>query len=150
MYEHILLPTDGSDGTGRVVEHAVHIARLDGATVHVLHVVDTSVAPLDSHSQSINDALEAAGRCSVEAIRDRVLDVGIHSVIAVRRGTPHREILDYTAENGIDLVVMGTHGRAGLQRTVLGSVTERVVRLAESPVLTVRTTPVETGCAERA
>jgi nucleotide-binding universal stress UspA family protein len=141
VYENILLPTDGSDGTGRVVEHAIHVARLDGATLHVLHVVDTSVVALDAHSRSVYDGMEAAGRNSVEEIRDRALEVGIHSVSAVRRGTPHREILDYAAENAVDLVVMGTHGRTGLQHTLLGSVTERVVRLSEVPVLTVRTRP---------
>lgn len=141
MYENVLLPTDGSDGTGRVVDHALHIARMDEATVHVLHVVDTSVAPLDAHSQSVYDALEAAGRKSVEEIRERALDAGIHAVSAIRRGSPHRELLDYADGNDIDLIVMGTHGRTGLERTLLGSVTERVVRLASAPVLTVRTGP---------
>jgi nucleotide-binding universal stress UspA family protein len=142
VYENVLLPTDGSDGIGRVVEHAIHLARVEGATLHVLHVVDTSVVPLDAHSRSVYDELETAGRDSVEEIRDRALDAGIHSVDAVRRGTPSREILDYVGENEVDLVVMGTHGRTGLQRTLLGSVTEHVVRLAAVPVLTVRTLPV--------
>lgn len=143
MYENILLPTDGSDGTGKVVEHAIHLARMDGATLHVLHVVDTSVVPLDAHSQAIYDELEATGRDSVEEIRDRALGVGVHTISAVRQGTPHREILDYAEENEVDLVIMGTHGRTGLDRTLLGSVTEHVVRLSERPVLTVRTLPRE-------
>lgn len=145
MYENILLPTDGSDGTGQVVEHAVHLARMDGATLHVLHVVDTSVVPLDTHSRSVYDEMEAAGRSSVEEIRDRALEAGIHTVSAIRQGTPYREILDYAGENEVDLIVMGTHGRTGLQRTLLGSVTERVVRLSDNPVLTVRTVPSRRG-----
>ena len=143
VYENILLPTDGSDGTAGVAEHAVHVARLAGATLHILHVVDTSVVPLDAHSRGIYDEMEATGRESVEEIRDRTLDVGIDSVTAIRQGTPFREILDYAEENEVDLVVIGTHGRTGLQRTVLGSVAERVVRLSDVPVLTVRTAPRE-------
>lgn len=144
MYENLLLPTDGSDRTGQAVDHAIHVARMDGATLHVLHVVDTSMVPLDAHSRSIYDELEAEGRDSVEEICDRAVDAGIHSVSAIRRGTPHREILDYADENDVDCIVMGTHGRTGLRRTLLGSVTERVVRLSDTPVLTVRTTPART------
>lgn len=143
MYDDILIPTDGSDGTARAVEHALHVARSESATLHVLHVVDTSVAALDSHSRSLADELEAAGRSSVDEVRDRALDVGVHAVTTVRDGEPYREILDYADENGIDLIVLGTHGRTGLPRTVLGSVTERVVRLADVPVLTVRTQPAK-------
>ena len=143
MHETILLPTDGSDVTEPAVAHAIQLAQSEGATLHVLHVVDTSVLPLDRHSRSAYDGMEAAGRDSVEAIRDRAQDVGIHSVSAVRMGTPHREILDYADENEVDIVVMGTHGRTGLQRSLLGSVTERVVRLSDVPVLTVRPTVEE-------
>jgi len=144
MYDNILVPTDGSDGTARVVEHALHIARDNDATLHVLHVIDTSTSPLDLHSRSVYDALEAAGRASVIEIRDRALEAGVHTVTEVREGTPFREILDYAGANDVDLIVIGTHGRTGLRRTLLGSVTERVVRLSEIPVLTVRTAPPRT------
>jgi nucleotide-binding universal stress UspA family protein len=56
----------------------------------------------------------------------------------VAQGAPHRAILDYVDEQDIDLIVMGTHGRTGLDRYLLGSVTEKVVRLSDAPVLTVR------------
>lgn len=141
MYENVLIPTDGSDGTPRAVEHAIRLARADAGTLHVLHVVD-EVLPLDPHSQSLYDELEAAGRVSAEAICDRAAEAGVHAVGTVRRGTPSEEILDYADENGVDLIVMGTHGRTGLPRLFLGSTTERVVRLSDVPVLTVRTLPV--------
>lgn len=145
MYDQILLPTDGSDGTQRVVEQALHLARLEDATVHVLHVVDTSALPLDRHTRALYDELESRGEASVDEIRDSALDAGIHSVTAVRRGTPHEAILDYVDENDIDLLVLGTHGRRGLSRRVLGSVAEHVVRLSPVPVLTVRTLPAVEG-----
>lgn len=56
----------------------------------------------------------------------------------VAQGTPHQAILDHIDEHDIDLVVMGTHGRTGLDRYLLGSITEKVVRLSDAPVLTVR------------
>lgn len=143
MYDNILLPTDGSDGTDRIVEHAIHLARENDATLHVLHVVNTSVVPLDAHSRAIYDEMEAAGRSSVVEIRERANDAGVHAVDVLRRGTPYRAILDYAQEHDIDLIVIGTHGRSGVRRALLGSVAERVVRLSEAPVLTVRTVPLE-------
>jgi nucleotide-binding universal stress UspA family protein len=63
---------------------------------------------------------------------------GIDVVTAVATGTPHTEILEYADEHDVDLVVMGTHGRTGVERHLLGSVTEKVVRMADAPVVTVR------------
>ncbi|MDQ2054138.1 universal stress protein [Halobellus sp. H-GB7] len=143
MYDTILVPTDGSDGMARVAEHAIHLARLSEATLHVLHVVDTSAVPLDAHSQSVQEGIEEAGRTSVAEIHDRATDVGIYAITAVQYGTPHQEILAYADENDVDLVVLGTHGRTGLPHVLLGSVAERVVQHSEVPVLTVRTSPAE-------
>ena len=141
VYENVLIPTDGSDGMPRAVEHAIRLARTSGGTLHVLHVVD-EVLPLDSHSRSLYDELETAGRVSAEAICDRAAEAGVHAVGTVRQGTPSEVILDYADGNDVDLIVMGTHGRTGLPRLLLGSTTERVVRLSDVPVLTVRTLPV--------
>ena len=141
VYDRILFPTDGSDGTARAAEHAVRLARETEATLHVLHVVDTTAFPLDAHSLAFVDAAESAGRSSVAAVCKRAETAGVHAVDVVREGTPHREILDYADEADVDLTVLGTHGRTGLSRGVLGSVTERVVRRSDVPVLTVRTLP---------
>jgi nucleotide-binding universal stress UspA family protein len=79
---------------------------------------------------------EAYGTDLVERVADRFGDVQTRT--EVRSGNPHETILDYTDEHDIDLVVMGTHGRTGLDRYLLGSVTEKVVRTSDVPVLTVR------------
>lgn len=63
---------------------------------------------------------------------------GLTVVIEIVEGNPHEEILEYVSEHGIDMVIMGTHGRTGLDRVVMGSVAERVVRRSPVPVLTVR------------
>ena len=101
-------------------------------------VVDTTALPLDAHSQSAVMRLEEAGYDSVEAILERATEEDVDSTVgAVRRGDPAEAILDYTEEHDVDLVVMSTHGRTGIRRFLLGSVTEQVLRSAGVPVLTV-------------
>lgn len=135
MYERVLIPTDGSPGTAHAVDHALDIASQYSAALYILFVVDTDALPLDAHSQAIFEHLDETGKESVENIVKRAENRGIDSVTEeVLEGNPY-EVVD---EHNIDLVVMGTHGRRGLDRYFLGSVTERVVRLADVPVLTVQ------------
>lgn len=140
MFENILLPTDGSKGAESAVERAIELARISDATLHVLYVVDTSAAEtMDGHGGFALSALEEAGQETVGKVADRVRASGVENVSSVvERGVPHRTILEYADERDIDCIVMGTHGRTGVERFLLGSVTEKVVRLSEVPVLTVR------------
>jgi nucleotide-binding universal stress UspA family protein len=138
MYDRILAPTDGSDGTRAAVEHAIDLATTYDAALHTIYVVDTNVG-LDSSIPGTLDALEEAGENAIDAVIRRAEAAGVDTIEGVvARGTPHRAVLDYVDEHDVDLVVMGTHGRTGLDRYLLGSVTERVVRLSDAPVLTVR------------
>ena len=138
MYQRILLPTDGSEVADHAVDHAVALALQFDASLDVLHVTDVSALPLDAHAESLVRAIEEEGREAVEEITERASRRGVGSVTgAVREGSPHRAIIDYAEENDCDVVVMGTHGRTGLDRYLLGSVTERVTRLADVPVLVV-------------
>jgi len=141
MYEDILVPTDGSEGTDAAVEHALDIAEKYDATVHVVYVVNTSAystLPADSNWESITAALEDEGKKATSEIVERMSDEGVNAVPSIEEGIPHKTILSYADENGIDLIVMGTHGKSGLDRLLLGSVTEKVVRASKVPVLTVR------------
>lgn len=141
MYENILLPTDGSEGTRRAVEHAVNLAQNFDATVHVVYVVNTSAystLPADANWESIIEALEEEGYEATEDVKELASEGEVKVITKVLEGVPHREILDYSEENDIDLIVMGTHGKTGIDRLLLGSVTEKVVRSSETPVLTVR------------
>ncbi|MCT9094889.1 universal stress protein [Haloarchaeobius sp. HME9146] len=141
MYEHILLPTDGSDGTSAAAKHAAELASNYDATVHVLSVVDTRNR-FESPSAGISAAVweetereraEAAVKSTIAALPD---DVRTETVI--REGVPKTAILEYVDENPIDLVVMATHGRTGLDHYLIGSVAEKVVRQCPAPVMTVR------------
>jgi nucleotide-binding universal stress UspA family protein len=150
MYDTILVPTDGSPGTARVLTHAIELAERFDATLHGLYVLDEGETGLDTGTGRVDEARGALAEPALERIRTRGEDAGIRTETAVREGTPHREIVDYVTEAGVDIVVMGTHGRSGVKRVLLGSVTERVVRLAPVPVLTVGLTaedPVVEGAA---
>jgi nucleotide-binding universal stress UspA family protein len=145
MYEHILYPTDGSKGAAAAMENCRNIAETYGATVHVLHVIEHGktrgfAGEIEVQATGGGDERESKEREFGEALVDEVTEQlgSVDTRTEVRRGTPHRVILDYVASNDIDLVVMGTHGRTGLDRYLLGSVAGRVVRMSDVPVLTVR------------
>lgn len=136
MYDRILIPTDGSDAGRSAVEHGIGLGRVHGASVHALSVVEEP--PVSDHRLAeIREDLKARGKTWTRRVRDRSTAAGVPVVTAVRTGVPAKEILAYAGEHDVDLIVMGTHGRTGLHRYLIGSVTERVVRLADAPVLSV-------------
>lgn len=139
MYSDILVPTDGSDAAAMAVEHAVQLAATHDARIHALYVVDSSsYTTLEVGSRMITDALRTEGERTVESVSDRAVEVGVDARMDVVEGSVSDRILDYAEEHGVDVIVMGTHDRSGLDRYLLGSVTERVVRSATVPVLTIQ------------
>jgi len=139
MYETILVPTDGSEGSVAAAAHAVDLAATHGATVHALYVVDVRMSPVDSdmdHDEAVA-LVEESDVDPTAAVLDRAERAGVPAVEAVRLGVPDECIRAYAEEVDADLVVMGTHGRTGVEHAILGSVTERVVRTLDVPVLTV-------------
>jgi nucleotide-binding universal stress UspA family protein len=141
MYQHILLPTDGSEGLAAAAEHAGRVAERFDATVHVLSVAD-SRNRFESPSSGLSPEVweEAEQERAETAVEDAVAalpeDVPVETHIA--EGVPKTEILDAIDEFGIDLVVMGTHGRTGIDHYLIGSVAEKVVRKSPVPVMTAR------------
>ncbi|WP_115865451.1 universal stress protein [Halorussus litoreus] len=139
MYETILVPTDGSEGATAAAEHAFDLADRYGATVHVLYVADVRMSPISSgmDREEVLDLIDASEENPTGPILERADDRGVSAVEAIRVGVPDQVIREYADEHDVDLVVMGTHGRTGLDRALLGSVTERTVRTSDVPVLTV-------------
>jgi len=138
VYDQILIPTDGSEGTRGAVEHVIDLATTYEAALHTIYVIDTNVG-VDSSVPGTLDALEEVGENAIDEVIRQAEAAGVNTIErVVAQGPPHQAILDYVEEHDIDLVVMGTHGRTGLDRYLLGSVTEKVVRLSDAPVLTVR------------
>jgi nucleotide-binding universal stress UspA family protein len=145
MYDTILVPTDGSPAAEAAVDHAIELASTFDATVHALYVVDVALySSLEAGVDAVVEALERDGADAVESVRDRCAAAGVETETDVLVGTVHRSIRDYVDEHDVDLVVMGTHGRQGIERFLLGSVTERTVRLSDVPVMTVRADDAET------
>lgn len=137
MYSRILIPTDGSEGSDEAAKHAIDLATTYDAALHTIYVIQTDVGP-DAGMVGVFDALEEAGKNAIEGVIGQAEAADVETVEgSLAEGTPHRAILDYVEEHGIDLIVMGTHGRTGIDRYLLGSVTEKVVRMADVPVLTV-------------
>jgi nucleotide-binding universal stress UspA family protein len=134
MYNSILVPTDGSQGAKAALKHGIGIASQWDATLHTLYVLDTGFA----RSVSWVETLQNEGHQAVRDVEVTGTQAGLTVVTEIVEGIPHEEILEYVSEHDIDLVVMGTHGRTGVDRVVMGSVAERVVRLSSVPVLTVR------------
>ncbi|WP_134671527.1 universal stress protein [Halorussus marinus] len=140
MYERILIPTDGSDAVDPAVERAIDLASTYDAELHAVNVVNLASLSTEIHTPAVIESFEEQGEVAVEAIAERAADAGVEDVATeVIHGTPQRTILDYADDHDVDMIVMGTHGRSGLNRYLLGSVTEKVVRTADVPVLTVRT-----------
>ncbi|WP_135854973.1 universal stress protein [Halorussus salinus] len=141
MYDDLVLPTDGSDGTAAAAEHAASIARNYDATVHVLAVAD-SRNRFESPSGGVaaeaweESERERATQAASETAARLPDEVPVEEV--VESGVPKSAILEYVEEADADVVVMGTHGRTGLDHYLIGSVTEKVVRASPVPVMTVR------------
>lgn len=146
MYDDILIPTDGSDVAETAIDHAIDLARTYDATLHALYVVDVDAVDVslgteqvqrikEGHFEEMTElqarATEATGSVVEQAGDD------LEVVEAIEAGQPHRAISDYVDENGVDAVVMGSAGRGGVRRALLGSVAERTVRSVTAPVMVV-------------
>ena len=143
MYEDVLLPFDGSEGAAAVLHHVAAVANWDSATVHVLYVADTARDSVTVIEGQTVDALIRRGERIVEEAARTLQSLGVDHETDVVQGNPAPTIADYAERYGHDLVVMSTHGREGVARYLLGSVTEKVVRLSSIPVLTARLQPDE-------
>ena len=126
--KNILFATDFSDSSQQAADYAVTLAHLTDAKLHVLHVINE----LDEH-QRVMIPREAF---LVKFCREQTegLSTVTHAVV----GAPFKVILEMGGKVNADLIVMGTHGRTGIEHVIVGSTAERVVRRSKIPVLTVR------------
>ncbi|MEW6117709.1 MAG: universal stress protein [Nitrospirota bacterium] len=143
LIKKILFPTDFSEGARSALPYAVDFAKSCSAKLYMLHVIyDIATAsglyvPHVSVDEMYKE-LEAGARKELEKFgAEERMDIR-NIEYAVLRGVPYDEILKYAKEQAIDLIVIGTHGRKGLDRFLFGSTAEKVVRYAPCPVLTVR------------
>lgn len=135
----VLIATDGSEYTKEAVSTGLHFAKMLGADVTALYVIDqTSFVsfPIDSSIVSVYSLLENEGKKAVEDVKMEGEALGVKVETVVAEGSPTRKIVETSAD--FDLVVLGTLGRSALSKLFMGSVAERVTRYAPCPVLVVR------------
>jgi universal stress protein A len=143
VLKRILVPTDFSDKSKAALTYGVALAEEFGATLHVLHVLET-IAGADPLTQqldprkAIEASIEATAWDELRRLFSTEDQTRLRAELALEWGTPFVEIVRYARSRTIDLIAMGTHGRGGIQHLIIGSVAENVVRSAPCPVLTVR------------
>ena len=134
-FETILVPTDGSDHALEAAGHALGLATAVDGSLHVIHVVRPRVGDLTGTVEERGER----GRDAIDEVIDVARRAGVTPVEAsLLTGVPYQSIADYAHTHDVDLVVMGTHGQTGVGRHFIGSVTERVIRRIDVPVVTVK------------
>ena len=140
--QHLLVPVDFSENAQQALEYAIRLASKLEARLTLLHVIQA--LPLGGGDMGVTvpytylEVLEAEIARRMQACLERVTAVGLEGESIIVKGVPFQEILETAKTQQVDLIVMGTYGRTGLQHVLLGSVAEKVVRLAPCPVLVVR------------
>jgi nucleotide-binding universal stress UspA family protein len=145
MYSKILVPVDGSETSMRGLNEAIEIAKSQGSTICLVHIVnefifDYSYSPA-AYASNLIDSLRERGKAILADTASMVRKQGLEpaTVLLESIGGPAADLIVAQArEYHADLIVMGTHGRRGLRRLALGSDAEQVVRMAPVPVLLVR------------
>jgi universal stress protein A len=140
--QHFLVPLDFSEHANQALDYAINLAGKLDARLTLLHVIQS--VPLGGADMGVTlpyaylQDLEAEIMQSMESYLARVTAAGLEGATVVVHGAPFHEILETAKTQLVDLIIMGTHGRTGLQHVLLGSVAEKVVRLAPCPVLVAR------------
>jgi nucleotide-binding universal stress UspA family protein len=151
VYRRILVPHDGSAFAERVLPHVTELAKAYQSEVHLLEIIPIQTPALLAPELSVDaepdlaldaleeaqEALREAGRSRLEGVAAGLQEDGINAKWSVVDGDPVHEILAYVAKNDVDLIAMATHGRTGLARAILGSVTDALLRKGNRPVLVV-------------
>jgi nucleotide-binding universal stress UspA family protein len=138
MFDVVLFPTDGSEGARAVVDGVFELARAHGASVHAVYVLE-SMAPQKSVADLVSTQLRDHGRDALDDVESEGhrLGVPVETSIVELDDSVSNTIVGVVRDVDADVVVLPMHGRRGLERYLLGSVTERVIRQSPVPVLAV-------------
>jgi len=138
----ILCPMDMSDLSRQAARYAMAFAQQQDGELHMLYVLEDALAKLPSSifpAPGAEDAIPSSGvLAELATVLDREVPSGLKLIRSTRQGFAGEEVVRYARQHGIDLIVMGTHGRSGLAHALLGSVSQEVMRKAPCPVLTLR------------
>lgn len=140
MFEKILVATDGSEHGYSAAKAALELGKISGGMVTAIYVADTnrtSHLPDDMLLFSIRELLLKEGIEALKQVETLARDMGVAFECVVLEGNPGGEIISYAEANGMNLIILGAVGRTGLDKFLLGSVAEKVVRNSRIPVLTI-------------
>jgi len=140
MFERILIATDGSEYSERAARVAIELAKLRGGSLTALYIADTSRMshlPDDMLLFSIRELLTREGKEAASYVEKLASEAGVEFEKTIMEGNPGEKIIEYAKNNCMSIIVMGSVGRTGLDKFLLGSVAEKVVRNSKVPVLTV-------------
>jgi len=151
MFAKILVPLDGSELSEKALGMAQHLASSSATSLHLLQVISLrpeldarrgssgeSITVLEMEqaaARRLIDVQTARGKAYLDGLAVQLQQAGIPVTTVIREGAADQNIVEYAKEQEIDLIVMSTHGRSGFKRFFVGSVTDRVIRAGETPVL---------------
>jgi nucleotide-binding universal stress UspA family protein len=139
--KNILIPTDGSDHSIRAAELAISIAKLLGAKVMFVYVIDTLVSnqiTKITQQENVEHELKLDGERYINYVVSLAKQAGVKATSAIVRGIPFEQILQIVKTSKMDLIVMGSFGRRGADRILIGSVAQHVIEYATCPILVVK------------
>ena len=152
VFTNIMIATDNSETARKAVNTAITIAKLNNAKLYAVHVIAPGEVPVTQHDprdpewrKQMRENLEAQGRESTAYVvtSGKIENIAVEPIIL--EGNPADEIVNFAEKNEIDLIVIGTLGKTGIKRFLLGSVAENVVRHSKKTVLVVRGKAIEEG-----
>ncbi|MDD2339338.1 MAG: universal stress protein [Methanosarcina sp.] len=141
LYRNIVIATDGSENSQRAISCGIEIAKLSGATVHALYVVDTPSIISETWTagkELVHELIISEGKKVLSRVKKITEDSGVEVKEVLLEGHPSEEIINFAENNNMDLIVMGTLGKTGIEKFLMGSVAENVVRNSKIPVMVVR------------
>ena len=139
MYKKILVPTDGSEFAKKAQKHALFLASVSGAEIVAVSVTENNFVnglPLDDEIYQLNQVLNERSEENLKEF-DKLNEDDIKITHVIREGSPARVILEVANEEHVDLIVMGSSGKSGFDRFIMGSVADKVVNSAKCAVLVV-------------
>ena len=139
MYKKILVPTDGSEFAKKAQKHALFLAKVSGAEIIAVSVTENNFVnglPLDDEIYQLNQILNERSEENLKEF-DKLNEDDLKITHVIREGSPARVILEVAKEEDVDLIVMGSSGKSGFDRFIMGSVADKVVNSAKCAVLVV-------------
>lgn len=139
MYKKILVPTDGSEFAKKAQKHALFLAKVSGAELIAVSVTENNFVnglPLDDEVYQLNQILKERSEKNLQEF-DEMNETDIKITHVIREGSPAKVILEVAREEDVDLIVMGSSGKSGFDRFIMGSVADKVVNSAKCAVLVI-------------